>query len=192
MRMPFLTLIIGTNGTGKSSLIKNKFIPNELNNNGKVLIVLPDDADEHWINLQTITKISDFKNFKTGIRKIIYVPGAMQVIRQNYKNGLLIFDDFRGLDIEKKAEIEALRKIAIRRRQAGLDIIIVAHGVTDIIPGFLIRYASHIILFMTLDNIASHKQFFLNYELIRQKQSIINEKAKQNPHYYQIIQLRSL
>lgn len=190
MRDAYLTIVLGTNGTGKSTIVGKQFIDIELKNqNGRVLIVTPDDSE--WQHLTEVKNIKELSSF-TGIKKVIYTPGTMQVIHNKYKNGLLVFDDFRAFDIEKQTEKEALRKIAIRRRQKSRDTIIIAHGFTDIIPSFLLKYASHYVIFQTLDNIKLKKNYFINYELMERTQAEVNQKAKTKPHFCKLIEIKNI
>ncbi len=190
MRNPYFIITLGTNGTGKTTIVNDKYIKFELSKpNGKVLIVTPDDTE--WTQLQDIKNLQDLKTF-TGTKRLIYQPGYMPVLKEHYKNGLLVFDDFRGMEIEGKKETDALRRILVRRRQKARDIILTVHGFTDIIPSFVIKYATHFVIFKTLDNIKLKKNYFVNYIEMKEAQERINKKAKTNPHYFEIIEINPL
>lgn len=183
MRNAKLIVIIGTNGTGKTTLVK-KLVANELKKNkARVLIVTPDD-----IEFPTVPLVHPHFPYRVGVylgaRKIIFTDDTLEIIRRYFHDGLLIFDDCRAyLGAALEQDLHAL---LIRRRQKAMDIIAVGHGFTEIPPKFF-TFATEFILFRTLDNIERRKNVLRNYEAMKEAQARVNEKAKSEPHYYEVI-----
>ena len=110
MRIPNFTIILGTNGTGKTTLI-NKLIKKVLKTNRRVLVVTPDDIE--WSNIKEI-ELNKLHSFR-GIRKIIFGSGLLEHIYNNFHNGFLVMDDFKAFGITNKEHI-ILRQLVVRRR----------------------------------------------------------------------------
>lgn len=184
-RTPKQIIILGTNGTGKSTLAK-KLVLNELKKeDSHVLIVVPDDMEWttlEWVNSRFPHRIEWYK----GARKIVYFPGLIDIIRDKFRNGLVVFDDCRAyftaaIDMD-------LRSLLIRRRQQMIDIVAVGHGFTEVPPAFF-TFATHYALFKTLDNINRRKNFIQNIDEMKAAQVRVNQIAEKNPHYHEIIQV---
>jgi len=135
-----------------------------------------------WTDIPIIDK-KELTSF-TGTKRLIYDDGDLQLLAKKYANGILIFDDFKALFLTKQAEINALRTLAIRRRQRMLDLFIVAHGFTEITPSYLFTFSSKIILFKTLDNLSRIKNRLVDYDRVFEAQQKVN-KAKD--HYFEIL-----
>jgi len=178
-----LILLIGYNGTGKSTVLK-KLIINELKKeDGRALLVTPDDIEfpsVEYVHPRFPERIAWYK----GVRKIIYYPGLLQIIADNFRHGLLAFDDCRAY-LTASLEMD-LHNLLIRRRQKSIDIVAVGHGFTEIPPKFF-TFCSEIILFKTIDNIEKRKNVLKDFETMKQAQDRVNEKAVNNPHYFEII-----
>lgn len=153
----------------------------------KKIIVTPDDYEKHWqdLNLTNKQKINE-----KGTSKLIYnSDNDIELLAKRFRNGVIVFDDFKALFINKQSEINALRSLVIRRRQRSIDIIITAHGFTEIVPTYLFSFASKIILFKTLDNPARVKERILNFEQVLTTQKRVNEIASKKYHYFEILKL---
>lgn len=135
-----------------------------------------------WTDVSLINK-KELTSF-TGTKRLIYEEGDLQLLAKKYAKGILIFDDFKALFLSKQAEINALRTLAIRRRQRMLDLFIVAHGFTEITPSYLFTFASKIILFKTLDNLSRIKTRLVDYDRVFEAQQKVNN-AKD--HYFKIL-----
>jgi len=177
------TIILGYNGTGKTTLTK-KIVLNELKHQRRILIVTPDDIEWQSIEMVHPRFPERIKNY-VGARKIIYTKGILPIIADNFRNGLLVFDDCRAYFT---ATMDAdLHELMIRRRQKMIDIIAVGHGFTEVPPKFF-TFASEIILFRTIDNIERRKNVLRNFEQMKQAQGEINAIAEtKNPHFYKIL-----
>ncbi len=139
-----------------------------------------------WTDVPILKK-EELKNF-SGRRRIIYQEGYIEKLLNIAFDTVLVFDDFKALFIRKQSELNALRSLIIRRRQRKLDIFIVAHGFTEVVPSYLLTFADKFILFRTLDNPYRVKDRFQNYDLIEQAQKRVNQKAVEIKHYHEIIQ----
>lgn len=182
-RAPRQIVIIGTNGTGKSTLAK-KLIANELKkNDSHVLIVVPDDMEYNnipYVHPKFTHRIASY----VGARKVIYGAGLLENIGANFRNGMVHFEDCRAYFT---ASLDgALHSLLIRRRQKMLDIMVVGHGFTEIPPKFF-TFATTFILFKTIDNIARRRDCIQNFDVMAAAQQRVNQRAKTNPHYYEVI-----
>lgn len=147
-RKAFLYLFVGTNGTGKTSRIKE--LIEEVA--GRVLIVPSNRLDDAWkgipelsmkvfqdedpINGKAIKSIRcpDMGSF-TGAR-VFHVedPRYLDAItdeRHGFKNGVLVMDDFRNYIPSKGALPPAVVKMIVGRRHRMLDISMACHAFQD-------------------------------------------------------------
>lgn len=184
-----LNVIVGFNGTGKSTLIQ-KFVDLEVQKrSGRVLIVTPDPFE--WKQYPEFnTKLHSFREIRSP-HKIIFEPGVIEFIadeRNGFYNGLLAFDDARCYT---KSQIqESLRTIIIRRRQRSHDIIVAGHGITEIPPVF-ITYANKFTLFYTQDNPDRRKEELgFAFDAFKTAQTDVNSKFNDDPHFFKIINAR--
>ena len=193
-----LILIIGYNGTGKTTITK-KLVINELKKpESHILVVTPDDIE--WQTLPEVHhKFIERVKTYTKARKIIYNDKIEYIEPQNcqlqkgntidlisdyFRNGLVVFDDCRSYF---NAALESsLHNLLIRRRQKMIDIVMVAHGFTEI-PPKAFTFASDIILFKTMDNIDKRKPYLKDFEKMKQMQAFVNSEAEKNPHYHAVI-----
>ena len=67
-----------------------------------------------------------------------------------------------------------------------IDIIACGHGFTEV-PPKMFTFATHYALFKTIDNIERRKNVIQNFEVMKEAQARINQKAQTDPHYYEII-----
>lgn len=198
VRTPKQIIIIGTNGTGKTTFAKNLVLAELKKKDSHILLVVPDDME--WNTIPFVHPDYPHRIEKyVGARKICYFPGLLEIIRDRFREGLLIFDDCRAyftaaLDSE-------LHSILIRRRQQMIDIVAVGHGFTEIPPKFF-TFGTHIALFRTIDNIDRRKNVIQNFEEMKEAQQRINSRATDttkawtksgkiadNAHYYEIIKV---
>lgn len=185
-RFPVFTLLIGTNGTGKTTVLK-KMVAAELKKpDSHVLIITPDDSE--WLGIPEVhaqypERMQEYK----GCRKIIVTASeAEQVlnnIRTYFKRGLLIFDDCRAYF--KPSTSAILETIFVRRRQMMIDIAAVGHGFSKIPPAFF-AYTTHICMFKTTDPASTRKDRFDDIKRWEDIQQRINSKAVTDIHYHEI------
>ena len=178
-----LIIILGFNGTGKTTLVKD-IVKNEMQKpTGRGLIVTPDDIE--WNTIPDVNeRLNHHIKESVKFRKIIYQPGALDWIAKYFRNGLLIFDDCRAY-LGATTDQE-LHNLLIRRRQKSIDIIAVGHGFSEVPPKFF-TFASEIILFKTMDSIQRRKNVIRNYDEMAAAQIRVNQAAQTNPYYKEVI-----
>ena len=184
-----LTLIVGVNGTGKTTFIANKV----LSIGKKGLVVTPDGAE--WRQLPLIDK-EHLRTFQGAARIIYEGPETLEAIKNNYSGGALILDDAMAYLNEQTPA--TLQYIYIRRRQFGIDAYIVAHGLRQI-PPKCFTFASYLILFNTVENFTTRKKELhpdLYNRIILAQDRIKNKVKAGEPFYHEIIlideQIRAL
>lgn len=183
-RYPVCSILVGINGTGKTSFVKN-ILEHTVNEKNRALIVTPDPAEWRQVEEVSGREIASFK----GIRKIIYHSGAMEDIQRYYSNGMLVFDDAR-VYIRAQSD-DFMQWLQIRRRQVGVDFFCMFHGLTQVPPVFF-TFASNLVLFYTKDNIKRRAEYVdeADFAAIQEAKSRIARKVEAgNPYYYEIITL---
>lgn len=185
MRDAKMIIILGFNGTGKSTLLR-QYIELELRRSkkAKALVVTPDDRE--FRDFPDTGLISAHHASFQGAKRHIYdEERTLPMLRDHYKNGLLAFDDCRAYF--GAATKDDLRTLMIRRRQQQIDIFACGHGFTEVPPRFF-TFATEIILFWTKDNIKSRQDVLHNYHEMVEAQERINRIATtQDKHYYEIL-----
>lgn len=174
-----LTIILGTNGTGKTTLLSNILTQSSQ----RALIVTPDAAE--WLHYpENDLATPDRYNF-SGIERHIFSPygGSLERIAY-FSRGILVFDDCRSY--LKAATDERIHDILIRRRQRMIDVFAVGHGFNEVPPVFF-TFCSDMFLFRTTDNIARRRDCLQKYDELRAIQARVNTKAKTQPHYNEYI-----
>ena len=185
-RFPQFMLIVGTNGTGKTTLLKQLVINELKKKDSHVLIVTPDDSE--WLNIPEVhpqfpERMQEYK----GVRKIITIGSEadqnLENIRKYFRGGLLVLDDCRAYF--KPGTSAILETIFVRRRQMMIDICAVGHGFSKIPPAFF-AYTSHMAMFKTTDPVSTRKDRFDDIKRWEAIQQRINTEAITNPHYHEI------
>lgn len=180
-------IILGTNGTGKTTLLQE--LVNKANENGRrALIITPDPVEwRHVEEIQPTAKELRKGGF-TGVRKIVYYgeTATLKPIGEFYFDGVLIFDDCRAYFGSQT--LPTLKNIFIRRRQYMRDIIIIGHGFTDIPPQYY-TYTTMFILFKTVDNMSKRKGTISNYEATKLVVDRVNRKSLTDPHYKEVMKV---
>jgi glycosyltransferase involved in cell wall biosynthesis len=180
-------ILVGINGTGKTTLGK-KIITHLLENGHRGLIVTPDPSEWQSVPLIHARHTHHIANY-TGLRRIIYFKGCMELIQKYYKNGVLYFDDAR-VYIHAQSD-DFMTWLQIRRRQAGIDFLAAFHGLTQVPPIFF-TFATNMFLFYTKDNIKRRSEYIYedDYDKIQQARIRIGEEIKKgNRHYFEHIKL---
>lgn len=182
LRANKMLVVIGTNGTGKTTFLK-KTVTKMLQNQRRGLIVTPHDME--WESVPLVhDRLKHHIATYTGARRVIWEDGLLPIITENFKNGFLIFDDCRAY-LNANTDRD-LHRLLISRRQRDIDIFAVGHGFTEI-PRKFFTFATTFVLFKTLDNIDQRKNSIIQFDQIKQAQAEVNEKAITNPYHYQII-----
>ena len=220
-RLPVFYILIGTNGTGKSTLLK-KFI----SISKRCLIIPANRFDPAWDHIQEIpigplvskatngteddidsffsrndketrqqhqyfrTLLSHQLNNFTGHRKIFSThPEIFRAVihpEKGFINGSLVIDDFKN-HVASNNISSAVRTLLSDRRHRMLDIFAATHGCNDV-PPTMLNFGVKIFLFRTTGNFDRAGDNFLDWNRITETQRRVNEKAKKEPHYYEIIE----
>ena len=183
-RYAISSILCGINGTGKTTLLK-RILTEMAAAGNRILIVTPDPIE--WQEAFPISAWSELRTF-TGMRRIVYAPGVMEHIQKLYSNGVLVFDDCR-VYIRAQSN-DFMQWLQIRRRQAGIDLFSVFHGLTQVPPVYF-TFASNLILFYTKDNIKRRGNYVdeSDFEEIQAAKKRIEGKVATAPYYYEIIKL---
>lgn len=178
-RQALFFIIAGTNGTGKTTLLKKL-----INTNGKRTLIVDPDGYE-FSDVATID-INDITRIRSGKKARIVAPTNKDLERLiEFTNGNLVLDDCRYY-IKSRIE-ESIRRLFVRRRQHSIDIFAVAHSLNEIPPTFW-TFATHLILFKTKDSSDRLKQNFPRYDDVL-KQNIKEINENKDHHYFRIIPL---
>lgn len=171
--------VVGTNGTGKTSFLR-QLCNTALAKGQRVLVITPDDLE--WRDVPTtMLRYGVDADFRySGIRKHIWDKKTTLKRLTFLRNALVIFDDCRAyLGDVTDAEVH---EIFIRRRQRGLDIVIAAHGFTEV-PLKFYTFITHFVLYMTRDNVSRRMHGIRDYDAIRKKVAEVNAiAAGKKPH----------
>jgi predicted methyltransferase len=177
VRQVLFFIIVGTNGTGKTTLTK------QLINTHKTLVVDPDGLE--WSQLPTI-EIDEITRLRANKHARIIAPEYKEIVELvNYRNGNLVLDDCRYY-VKSRIE-EGVRQLLVRRRQKDVDIFAVAHSLNEVPPTFW-TFATHLVLFKIKDNPQRLKQNIPKYKELTEKH-IPEINSHQDHHYFRVIPL---
>jgi hypothetical protein len=173
--------VIGTNGTGKSTVVKKLL----QRTGGRALIFTPNDNE--WLEYphNNLLHPADF-NFKGACRHILPYLDVLERAASCFYNGFLVFEEMRTY---VRANTDMLmRRFLIGRRQHMTDILFVCHGFSEIPPAFL-TFISRLVIFRTVEKIERSKQKLLQFDLLKEAQERINARALTEPYYHEVIKL---
>ncbi len=173
-----LTIILGTNGTGKTTLLRNIVE----SSSQRTLIITAQDAE--WLHLPHNPLLTPDDFAFSGIQRHIFDPhrthGTLSRIHL-FRKGIIVFDDCR-LYLRANTD-DTIRALLIARRQREVDIFAVGHGFTEVPPVFF-TFASDLFLFRTTDEIRRRKDCLQNFDTMLNLQREINISALRNPHIF--------
>jgi len=173
-------IVVGTNGTGKTTIV-NRLI-DEVGR--RVLVVDPDGLEWHRLATIDSEKCSKIKKGKRA-RIVAPTPEDLHNIVL-FSDGSLVLDDCRYY--VKSRIAESLRQIFVRRRQRAIDIFAVAHSLNEVPPTFW-TFATHLILFKTTDNPERLKHNLPGFEE-KIKSHLKRVNGHSDHHYFEIVPLR--
>lgn len=183
IRKTQLNLIVGINGTGKTTFIKEKVVPTRTKN----LILTPDEAEWTWLPI--VSTPAEIFNLQGSARMIYTGNSDLLTIQRNFYGGNLILDDAMAyLDQQTPA---TMQYIYIRRRQLGIDCYIVAHGLRQL-PPKVFTFGSFLILFASTENFSVRKKDLqpkLFNRIIAEQERLNTLAEKGNPYNHTIIKL---
>lgn len=175
-----MTVLLGTNGTGKTTALRNIL----LQSGKRCLIITPDDREWDDFPMTELREgvAADFQF--SGIKRHIWNPKYSLRVLKYFQNGILVFDDCRAY--LRAVTSDEIHQLMIRRRQRAVDIFAVGHGYTEVPPVFF-TFATDFILFQTRDNIERRKFVIRNFEAVKAKTEEVNAIAagkKAHPKNY--------
>jgi hypothetical protein len=187
MRKQVCTAFIGTNGTGKTSLIL-KYAEMYHKKTGKTVIFIDSDGMEQKLDKYPYIEIKDiFKHKGKMIRilsdsaKIFDELMEQAKINRGRLDCLLILDDARAY---LSSRDEPLRRMLVRRRQLNCDIFLTFHGLSEYPPS-VFTFTTDFFIFDTKD---SYQRLIKNVPDPQTFEAVIlsvRDKAKKNPYVYQ-------
>ncbi|MDR0602711.1 MAG: ATP-binding protein [Bacteroidales bacterium] len=180
-------IYVGINGTGKTSLLKE--VITQMNKQGhRILIVTPDSLE--WREVPTISyRLKHHIKTYTGMRRIVYYDDCLSDVQKYFSNGVLVLDDAR--DYIQAQTDSVMRWLKLRRRQAGIDLFSVFHGLSQVPPEFF-TFTSQMWLFYTTDNLKRRSDCLEEHiynEIQNAKQDILKEVNEGNMYARRLISL---
>ena len=177
-------ILIGTNGTGKSTVLRQ--IMEKSRVNGNRVLVIPSNLSEPSFKDIPQIHVKDLNTF-SGAKKIMcYNTAEFAYIAKRLRNCTLISDDFRNY-IEQSQMHPDVRRLFVDRRHNNIDIYMAAHGPAQIPPAFY-DWLDFIFLFRTVGNFKRAQDKLLSFDVLLEKQKQINHIAQtSNPYHYEII-----
>lgn len=180
-----LNLVVGINGTGKTTFLRQNVVERQ----SKCLVVTPDDCEWRQLPLLESGKLAqEVYNLRGAARVVYRDKDTLETIIKYYSGGALILDDamaYLGFQTP-----DTMRYLYIRRRQRGVDIYLVAHGLRQV-PPQAFTFGSFLILFASTENFVARKRELQveTYEAIVKAQHDLGEEARANPYCHRIIAL---
>jgi ABC-type dipeptide/oligopeptide/nickel transport system ATPase component len=191
--------IVGTNGTGKSTFMKE--IMDRYPSQKNVLLLMDDDSEEMFDYLTEITAeqipyyrgqavcfAGDSKKEKEFTFTQIY-QGLGKDRNGKFNGALLCIDDAMSILTTRD---DFVMRIFKKRRQRKMDIIINCHGASEY-PISLFRNTTHFVVCKTTD---SYDQITkrMNKELAEDFVKVVNyvnKRAEENPYFKMIFDLKN-
>lgn len=179
-----LNLVVGINGTGKTTFIQRNVVEKAK----KCLVITPDEME--WRQLPEVSTATEIYNLQQPSRLIYRGPETIEMAIRSFYGGALILDDARSYIGAMTSD--TLNYLYIRRRQRGVDVYLVAHGMRQV-PPQCFTYMSYLILFLTTENISDRKKDIdpeLYNKILAAKEELKTRRIKErDPHVYKIIKM---
>ena len=186
-----LNIIVGTNGTGKSTFV-DKILAVTHFKNAIVYIESIDAGGTPFKGLPVI-QLADYRGGKVCIdADDISFPTLIKAVSNSYKDGLFIIDEagmYQHEMFDKGAPIPAFKKLLKQRRKYNVEIYLIYHGASEI-PVQLFKWANNVILFHQTEEFRHKAHLIPNAAALQAAQRRIKEKYfAGNLHYCERVQL---
>ena len=182
IRQSLFFIIVGTNGTGKTTLL-NRLVDEK---GGKSLVIDPDGLE--WSHVEEIAP-EKCGELKSGQAKIL-APSIEDLEHlMNFQNGSLVLDDCRFY--LKSRMDESIRRILIRRRQNSIDVFAVAHGLSEV-PASFYTFATHLICFKTNDSLVRLRNSTDKEKIHRLRAAIDEVNKHPDHHHYKVFNISDI
>lgn len=170
-----LSIFIGTNGTGKSTLSLRLASATKR----KVLIVDFDGSEPLWQQFPfvDITDKAVMDAWTSGVRKTyfaLYNELLLPKVLEYFRNGILLLDDCRNYC--KPAMGEGVERLMIQRRQKMLDIFALGHAFNEIPPRFY-NFCTKIYLFSSMSSPVKRREELRDLDRIFEIWKRVNGRA---------------
>jgi ABC-type Mn2+/Zn2+ transport system ATPase subunit len=181
-RQSLFFIIVGTNGTGKTTLL-NKLINEK---GGKSLVIDPDGLE--WQHVEEIHP-EQTGELKSGQAKILAPTREDLEHLLEFQNGTLVLDDCRFY-LNSRMD-ESIRRILIRRRHNSIDVFAVAHGLSEV-PASFYTFATHLVCFKTNDSLVRLRNSTDKEKINRLRLAIDEVNKHPNHHHYKVFNISDL
>lgn len=128
-----IIIVMGKNGTGKSTLAK-KFIDAQ---GGRILVITMNNAPKIWRPYPIIDAADpgSYKDWESGIKQVCHIQhgkDTMDYVHKYFHNGILVLDDCKAYVPTNVDNDLGLKRIMIDFRHKMLDVYFIVHGPTQV------------------------------------------------------------
>lgn len=185
MRQPRLIAVLGTNGVGKSTLLR------EITKNEKKRLIVTPSGLGGWDDIKPIDP-RRFRAWRRGTRQAAFYyereadlkegeklkRDLVQLIERNLKNACVIFDDCTSYVKPNISHCKGLNDLLINFRHRALDLYFVIHSPNKMPPS-LWTYCTDVVVGFCNQLISKTKVDLYCYDEIHQTQLDINKQFKE-------------
>jgi ABC-type Mn2+/Zn2+ transport system ATPase subunit len=176
-----LIAVIGVNGTGKTTAVNSLLSSLK----GRALILTPHLNEWEQYPHNDLETPADFA-FEGICKNSFPSREIVEMATKYFYDGTLVLEESRIYIDTQPTKLNYALLNGMRQRMT--DIIFVGHAFSDIPPLFLNR-TTRILLFQTLENIGRRKGELLYFDMLKQAQEEVNNKALNDKHYCKLIKL---